>query len=264
MDILSHTVTGMAAGTVVAAFSKRKFKSKLYIIFAGTLAGAMPDIDAISLWSKFDSVIGQTFGFKHTGRQIYFGKLWYSHHGFMHSLSMAFLAPLVWWLIGGLISRTKRPLRARLSARWCDGRLSMVAFVLGYVMHLWEDMITPSGSWNGIRLLFPSTEYYGGLGKIWWWNNYDLFLIVASVVIINSLILLINRRKKELTLGVFSAAFVVFFIQVNTRGVSFNNDSVTSVFTTKEEKSKAIQREILGPYLFSNMENLDNNINLNF
>jgi membrane-bound metal-dependent hydrolase YbcI (DUF457 family) len=264
MDILSHTVTGIAAGTVVAAFSKRKFKSKLYIILAGTLAGAMPDLDALSLWSKFDSVIGQTFGFNHTGRQIYFGKLWYSHHGFMHSLSMAFLAPLVWWLIGGLTNRNKRPLKARLSTRWHDGKLGMVSFIIGYVMHLLEDMITPSGSWNGVRLLFPSTEYYGGLGKIWWWNNYDLFLIAASVVIINSLILLINRRKKELTVGVFSAAFVVFYIQVNTRGISFNNDSFTSVFTAKEEKSKAIQREILGPYLLYNMENLDNSINLNF
>ncbi len=264
MDILSHTVTGMAAGTVVAAFSKRKFKSKLYIILAGTLAGAMPDIDAISLWSKFDSVIGQTFGFKHKGRQIYFGKLWYSHHGFMHSISMAFIAPLIWWFLGGLISRNRQPLVNRISSRWYNGRLGMMAFMMGYVLHLWEDMITPSGSWNGVRLLFPSTEYYGGFGKIWWWNNYDLFLIAASVVVINIIILLINRRKKELTLSVFTLAFILFFIQVNTRGSSFNNDSVKSAFSSKEKKSKEIQKEILGPFIFQKMEGMDNSINLNF
>lgn len=263
MDILTHTVTGMAVGTVVAAFSRGKFKRKTAIILAGTLGGALPDIDAISLWSKFDAVIGSTLSMPLSGRNIYFGKHWYSHHALMHSIFMAALLPLLWWLLGGLISRNRQKLVPRLSSRWLKGKLGMLAFFLGYTLHLFEDTPTPSGSWGGINLLWPSTEYIGGYGKIWWWNNYDLFLIVAFTTVLNIIILLINRRARQVTLGLFSVATLLFFIQVNSRGFDFNQKLNLS-FKSKEARSKAKQKEILGETVYGWMEDFDNSMNLNF
>jgi len=94
MDILSHTLSGIAVGTVAAAFvrkSRNSAKKKALIILSGALAGAIPDIDAISLWSGFDNAIGSPLGLNYSGREIYFGKLWYSHHGMFHSLFMGLL-----------------------------------------------------------------------------------------------------------------------------------------------------------------------------
>ncbi len=264
MDILSHTLTGMAVGTVIASFSRGGFKRKSAIILAGTLAGAIPDIDALSLWSKFDSVIGETLGLSHSGREIYFGKLWYSHHGMMHSLLMSVFFPLAWWLLGGSFSKNRQPLKSRLNSRLSRGKFGMIAFFFGYALHLIEDMITPSGSWGGVRLFFPSTEYYGGFGKIWWWNNYDLFLLIITVIFLNCIALLINKKAKQITSGLFILASTLFFFQIQTRGYDFQNRQVKNLFTSKENKSKEIQKGILGEKFYQKMQDFDNSISLNF
>jgi hypothetical protein len=53
--------------------------------FSG-LGGALPDFDAISLWSGFDKTFGKLFNLSNSGEVIYFSKFWYSHHGFLHSI----------------------------------------------------------------------------------------------------------------------------------------------------------------------------------
>lgn len=72
----------------------------------------------------------------------------------------------------------------------------MLGFSTGYLMHLLEDLPTPSGSWDGINFLWPSTQYYGGIGEIWWWNNYDIFLIVVTVCLINAVLILLPNQFK--------------------------------------------------------------------
>jgi len=253
----------MAAGTLVAAFSRGKFKRKAAIILAGTLGGALPDIDALSLWSKFDAVISRPLGLSSSGRDIYFGKYWYSHHAMMHSLFMAVLLPFLWWLVGGIFSRNRQHLKPRLKSRWLRGKLGMLAFFLAFSLHCLEDTPTPSGSWGGVNLLWPSAEYIGGFGKIWWWNNYDLFLIVALTSILNILLLIINRKARQLTFFVFSVATLLFIFQVNTRGFDYNQRE-DATFKSKEARSKQKQREILGETLYNWMENFDNSMNLNF
>ena len=86
MDLISHTLTGIAAGTVISSISKKKWSNKVAIIFFGGLGGAIPDLDAISLWSNFDVSIGELLKLSHSGSEIYFGKYWYSHHGAFHSI----------------------------------------------------------------------------------------------------------------------------------------------------------------------------------
>jgi inner membrane protein len=94
MDIISHTLTGIAVGTLSAALFIRSWKSKVAIIFAGVVGRAPPDFDAISLWSKFNSTIGLLVGLSHSGKAICFEKFWYYHHGASHSI----IAPIVFIL----------------------------------------------------------------------------------------------------------------------------------------------------------------------
>ena len=61
-------------------------------------------------------------------------------------------------------------------------------YLISYLIHVFEDMPTPSFVWGGVAFLFPSENYWGGKGYIWWWNNYDLFLIIISVFFLNVLI----------------------------------------------------------------------------
>ena len=51
MDILSHTFSGMAIGTVAMQFCKGGFREKATVLFFSTLGGFIPDLDAISYWS---------------------------------------------------------------------------------------------------------------------------------------------------------------------------------------------------------------------
>lgn len=100
MDILTHTLCGVAAGTVLAGFSRKSPKYKLSVIAVSGVGGALPDMDAISLWSKFDGTFGAIFQLNHSGKEIYTSKFWYSHHAFFHSVLAGILFSL---LLGFLI-----------------------------------------------------------------------------------------------------------------------------------------------------------------
>lgn len=261
MDILSHTLSGIAVGTAVATFvksSRYSLKRKFYIILSGALAGAIPDIDAISLWSGFDSYIGTPLGLRHSGSDIYFGKLWYSHHGMMHSLFMGLLLPFLWWVIGGTFSRNRQKFIPRLTARWHKGKLGSLAFFLAYSVHCFQDMITPSGSWGGIRLLFPASDYFGGWNHIWWWNNYDLFLVILSVIVLNLLFQLIKKHRRHLVCGCMIVGALIFALQISRR------PNLESIWNKNELASKQLQKEFLHPKVYSIMKDFDNSMNLNF
>ena len=58
MDILTHTFSGFACGTVVASLHQGTLFDKVGIVLAGSIGGCLPDLDAISLWSGFDQYIG--------------------------------------------------------------------------------------------------------------------------------------------------------------------------------------------------------------
>jgi len=261
MDILSHTLSGIAIGTVAASFvrtSKYSVKKKFLIVLSGALAGAIPDIDAISLWSGFDDFIGNPLGLSRSGREIYFGKLWYSHHGMFHSLFMGLLIPLLWWLLGGIFSRNRLKLAPRIRDRWQRGKLGMLTFFIAYGIHCFEDMITPSGSWGGVRLLYPSAEYYGGWSKIWWWNNYDLFLIILSVILFNLVCQLFKKHRKFLVSFSIVIGVFLFALQIARR------PNLNSAWNKNELASKQLQKKFLGSNVFNMMKKFDNSMELNF
>jgi inner membrane protein len=251
MDIIIHTLSGIAIGTVVAA----KMKSNKAILLGG-LGGAFPDIDALSLWSGFDSKIGSKLGLAHSGHDIYFGKYWYSHHASMHSVFAAFMIALIVYSSATILKSNQAKSYA-------------LAIFLGFTLHLFEDMPTPGSVWDGVNLFWPYSKYYGGSGDIWWWNNYDLFLIIFAVVILNLILIISSSLTKiaffsKATLYVFIIGICFGFYQIKTRNYDFDYKGFSADFQVKEEQSLAIQEKILGKRLFQFMVSLDNKIDLNF
>lgn len=265
MDLLTHIATGMAVSSTIAVCIKGNTIKKTAVICAGALGGALPDIDVVSLWSKFDVTFGRLFNLSHTGKEIYSAKFWYSHHGFMHSLAACLLFAAILLTTAYLIQRRFKDLSWNGLKRFSRNNISIAgAFSAAYILHLICDMPTPVGSWGGVRLFFPLQSYIGGWGKIWWWNNYDIFLIASGAIVLNFLILTILKltgsKIKYLSCALFATAALVVTVQINSRKTNFNANKNTY----NEAKSKEIQRRILGKKLFDKMEKLDNDIPLCF
>ncbi|WP_295935889.1 metal-dependent hydrolase [uncultured Alistipes sp.] len=265
MDILTHTLSGLAVGTVVAGFSKKGVVGKTAIITAAGIGGALPDVDAVSLWSGFDATIGRFFHLSHPGSVIYSGKFWYSHHGFFHSLFAAVLFAAVAAVIGYLISgRRSGGFRSYVTAQWAV----LTGFVSGFVFHLLEDMPTPASVWGGVRFLWPSDSYIGGTGDIWWWNNYDLFLIAVGVFLIGVLLLLAKRfirfGVKYIIATIFLLGCGLGLVQINSRDCDYAYTGHTGRYQEFEAASKKQQREILGDNLYGAMEWLDRKLPIHF
>lgn len=263
MDILSHTLSGVAAGTAVATITPRGWKFKIFIIAICGWAGALPDIDALSLWSNFDKTFGQWLSLSHSGKEIYFGKLWYSHHAGMHSVVTALLVAVT-IVYGVMLLDRKRKGQLHLNTLV----LTFFGVLSAFLFHLLEDMPTPHCVWGGVNLFWPSSQYIGGYGKIWWWNNYDLFLIICSVIVVNCLILVIKQFRgdtpKYAGLAMIFLAMALMIGQMNSREFSYNYRGHTANYDLYEEHSKLEQRAILGDNVFSLMEWLDEKIPLNF
>lgn len=262
MDILTHTLSGFAVGTVMASYSSGTWKTKASIILFSGLGGTLPDIDAISMWSKFDATIGRLFNLEHSGKVIYSAKLWYSHHSFMHSL----LAALVFATLIGfsfwLFSKKER--HSSLASVFWNRNLLLLGFVLGFVIHLLQDMITPAGPWGGVRLFFPSEVYIGGTGDIWWWNSYNLFLVVVGVLLLNSCLLFalswFKVKPYKYITSIFLIGFICFVWQMKRIDFNFNGKA----YAECEQRSKEIQKGILSDGMYDKMEKLDRLLIIHF
>ena len=266
MDLISHTLTGVAVGTVASSFSKSKWYTKIWIVVIGGFGGALPDFDALSLWSKFDQTIGSLFNLTHTGKQIYFGKFWYSHHGAFHSLLTPIFISLVTISIITLINQYKT--LDDIKHHFTTNKLKYYAFCVGFTFHLFEDMPTPASVWGGVNFLFPSDNYIGGYGKIWWWNNYDLVLIIVSIISINTGFNFIKNTyykiRTRLTIVTMIIGITLGGFQVMTRPIDFNYTGHTQKYNVYEQESKEIQKDILGESLYRIMVDIDNMIPLYF
>lgn len=253
MDIITHTLSGVLVGATIASCTNHA-KSKVGIIFSGALGGCLPDIDAISLWSGFDDTIGTLLHLSHAGHEIYFGKFWYSHHGFFHSIAAIICYLLLFSTVKSLISKvTYTPAGTNI--------YNMSAFSGGYLAHILEDLPTPGGSWGGINMFWPSSEWIGGTGQVWWWNNYDIFLIILISSCMNVLMAFWHVKwNKAFSTAIFCAAILLVIVQINHRNFDFNTDS----YGSKESVSLDIQKKILGENFFDFMVKLDNKIKINF
>lgn len=261
MDILTHAISGTAVAACAAAFVRTTPLRKVKILAVGTLGGFWPDIDAVSMWSKFDAVFGQLFGLEHTGRVIYGGKFWYSHHAFFHSLLASILFGLLLVLAIYLINRASSKKKASLTTFIKSHAIYFIVFVLGYWAHLAGDLPTPSSVWGGIALFWPSPGYVGGYGNIWWWNNYDIFLLILASIVINLTVPAISKyirsRTKIFTTVILCITLTMIVIQVNTRHYDYAYSGGTSRYAEMEKNSKKEQERILGKRLYRRMDWFD-------
>ncbi len=269
MDILIHSFSGVAVGTVVASFSKHGWKDRAKILTISGFGGALPDLDAISLWSGFDSTFGTFFNLDHSGKEIYSAKFWYSHHAFLHSIAAAFLMAALFGLFAWVIeTKVFKSKPIRIGSWFNRNRLAILGFVLGYFLHLLEDMPTPASTWGGVNFFWPSPAYVGGTGDIWWWNNYDIFLIVVGIIIINLLLTIAKRflrfNLRKLSIGVFVFGLSLALYQIKTRPYDFAYSGYTTQYAEFEKKSKEIQKEVLGEELFRMMERFDRRLPVYF
>jgi len=266
MNILTHTVSGLAVGALVASFSKMNLSDRLKIVFVSGFAGALPDIDSISLWSHFDATIGKSFYLTHSGKEIYSAKFWYSHHAFYHSLFAAVLLAITAGFFNYLITGNFK--KYSFFTFFKKNKLFFTGFVLGYLIHLLEDMPTPASTWGGVNLFWPFKTYIGGAGKIWWWNNYDIFLIAGGTFLLLFSLLIINKfvrfNLRKISLTIFALGFVWVLVQINTRKFDFSYTGYAKHYGAYEKKSKELQKEILGDRLYRWMLAFDNKLKLNF
>ena len=251
-------MSGVAAASLGMSFTDYSPKQKSKFLVLGALAGAFPDLDAVSLWSKFDGTIGNWLNLP-AGKAIYFGKNWYSHHAFLHSVFAAILFVFLVWLIfrcTDLFEQTK------------NVKIVLFSLFICYNLHLLEDMPTPACVWGGVRYWFPSGSYAGGWGRIWWWNNYDLFLLIFSCVISNVLLNVVAYWKsislQKIATGLSMVFVLLFCKQIITRPIDFNYSGHTTRYNEFERASLEIQKEILGDDLYEVMWFLDSKIPLNF
>lgn len=241
MDIVTHILSGAVLGAVPAILLCKRRVTRIGVVALGSFAAALPDIDAISHWSGFDDTFGGWLVLSQSGRDIYSDTHWYSHHGFTHSLLSAMLFAATVWLI-----------------MRCQRDKKTFAFVLaslgGYMVHLLGDMITPGGSWGGIRLLYPLDSYFGGWGKVWWWNNYDLFLITVVALLLAFVLAIMWRRyeRKGILLTV-----TLWIAMISTMVLSSNSNFNRGRYADNEIKSKAIQQNRLPASLYKVMEWFD-------
>lgn len=269
MDIITHTLSGLAVSTIVASESKKDLPGKAAILTAGALGAVFPDIDAVTMWSGFDSLIGKTLGLSMKGRDIYAGNLWYSHHNFTHSV------------VGGLVGAFLFVLALYLFFRLAYGKggfkffakhyaVYFAAFFLGHLAHLAGDLPTPSSVWDGIRLFWPLETAVGGTGHIWWWNNYDIFLLFFSCCVINIVVIVvahfsISSIVRYLPAAVFIVCLSLAAYQSANRNHNFAYKKyVRSESLKHEKKSLDIQKKILGDSLYRVMEKIDRAIPIPF
>lgn len=258
MDILTHIISGTAAGTAIAAFTPKSRKYRIATVAFGSFGGLFPDLDVISMWSGFDSTFGRLFNLQHTGREIFNAQFWYSHHGFLHSLAGSFIiAMLIGISLYLLLDKGFKEFSIKsFTTSLIKRKEWFLAFIAGFIIHSIEDMPTPSGGWEGVNFWWPMKSYTGGTGEIWWWNNYDIFLIVSGITAINLFLLFFTKRiiLKRLTLLIFVAGMGLAVYQVKTRGFDCNKYKRRGVC---ERMSKQKQKEILGSHLFFLMEKFD-------
>ena len=263
MDILTHTLSGMAVATCTAAFVPQ-VREKIALLAIGCIGGAFPDLDAISLWSRFDGTLGKIFSLPAKGSVIYSSKFWYSHHAFLHSLLGSLLFGSILILILYLCKKNRGDFLTFIKSK----KVYFVTFVLAYWAHLAGDLPTPSSAWGGIGLFWPSLDYVGGYGKIWWWNNYDIFLLIAFCVMVNLILLSLSRflksRVKIYTFAAFAICFTLIVLQVNTRHYDYAYSKDSTRYGEMEQNSKKEQQRILGDQVYQMMVSFDKKLKFYF
>lgn len=220
----------------------------------GILGGLFPDLDL--LWAPPDARIPWS-GLAELGRQAGFHAYWIPQASPMHSLTGGLLATVLLALLLCVVYTSVLRHAPSYGSALRYLMPYIVAFGLGYVIHVLADLCVPAGPAGGFRLLYPLEIRTGGWGWTWWWNNYDLILILAGVLIISLLVLVFapwfSRTRRFLPMTVFGMGLLLCVIQMNRRPLDFNDPD----FSLRESTSLDLQRELLGEPVYEWMRRMD-------
>ncbi|MCE9500351.1 MAG: metal-dependent hydrolase [Leptospira sp.] len=175
MTPIEHAGCGLATGGILAPGINRIFKVPYWTQDSICVIGAVsPDLDALTLL------------FNHS---VYYGKLWYSHHIFFHSIFAGFLFGIfvsAFYVISATILRGFRNLfrkeKVILEHRTRKFTGVFLISVTGYCVHFLGDLPTPAGPWGGIALFWPSTKMSGGWSRIYWHNWYLIYISIVFFI----------------------------------------------------------------------------------
>ena len=228
MDLFSHAASGVCLG-VAAGLLRGKTDSRTTLLL--TLGTVAPDID------------GLTVLFDHG---TYYAQHWYSHHGALHSPVAALAAFVGFQALSRLIFRPRRAFPA--------GRL---AFLVGWLLHLIEDLPSPPEPWGGLPLLWPFRDTrYGGWAHIWWLNEYLLFVLVSAAMLALVGVAIVRhtppRFARVISLLTFTAALTAL-----TQATIF---AAVSRYESIPQWN-AYQRLLLGDRLWSPVYRIDHALN---
>lgn len=263
MDIFTHTLSGFAIGASVATWAPRKWKTRGLCMSLGMLGASIPDLDVISYWSGFDRTIGSWFHLTQTGREIYGGDWWYSHHNFTHSIFCALILTFLGVFLSWIFKKDKQQILGK------NGKFFCLSFALAYCAHLLGDLPTPAGPWGGIKMFWPLNTYVGGSAHIWWWNNYDIFLLCLFAGLLILGLQLLAPFVKQVHEGILSSIFMLIccsliLVQIHTRQYNYSLSPRDKTYRLFEDLSLQEQKRILGDKLFFKMQSLDNSTPIAF
>lgn len=169
MHLLSHFCSGFCIGSIFSLLGRQEGASSFTFPVLIGVGAVLPDLDGISVF------------FNHS---VYYGSLWYSHHGALHSLLG--MAPLS-FLLASLITRclNRRAAGTRSRSPW----LIFIPLYAGHVLHILEDLPCPAGPWGGLMTFWPLVfRRFGGWAHIWWVNEYLMVVLLSGAL--GSLVLL--------------------------------------------------------------------------
>ncbi|TAE50365.1 MAG: metal-dependent hydrolase [Bacteroidetes bacterium] len=257
VDAIINLTAGVAVATTVAAQHACRPAQRIKILVSGAIGGLFPDIDSFSVWPV---LFGEWGFWQHAapaGADIYFGKSWYSHLAFMHSLLGLFLSTGAMALLFSMLhTHVFRRSPNMISALMYLGPYT-IAFALAYLLHLAGDLISPSGIWGGMALFFPAKQYVGGWGLVWWWNNYDLLVILLLCIVFNLAMTFGLPMRSEASqrppVFMFCLALLWISLQISRRETDFNGQN----FVTNETLSHEFQESVLGAPVYHQMRKVD-------
>ncbi len=174
MMTLNHGFSGYVCGRVAMPVLRRHAPvSERVLGWAFFLGAMLPDADVLT------RIV--------LARGDYFGRSWYSHRQFSHSIlgtlvesllvAGVIFAPVVWRRAGGPAATpggvgSASPWRRYawvVGCLWCGG-----------LLHLLGDMVTPS---RPLPLFWPLPQSFGGWSHIGWFSPYLLCMFLAVLVV---------------------------------------------------------------------------------
>ena len=228
MDLFSHAASGVCLGVAAGLLrGKTDFKPTLLL----TLGTVAPDID------------GLTVLFDHS---TYYAQHWYSHHGALHSPLAAVAAFVGFQTLSRLIL-----------GRRCASPAGRLAFLVGWLIHLIEDLPSPAEPWGGLPLLWPFHDTrYGGWAHIWWLNEYLLFSLVSAAILALAGIAIVRRVQPRF-------ARVISFITFTIALTALTQATIFSAVSRYESTSQwnTYQRLLLGDHLWAPVYRIDHVLN---